>query len=70
MKRTQLAVATRLSYDALLRYIDWMKERGFLEVDTEGVVHLTRKGDEVYERLVSWIMENVGRVRFPRFDKV
>ncbi len=69
VKRTQLAVATRLSYDALAKYVEWMNERGFIDVDTQGVVHLTGEGNAVYDRLVKWIMEYIGKVQFPRFRK-
>jgi predicted transcriptional regulator len=66
VKRTGLATATRLSYDALVRYVDWMVVKGLLTVDADGVVHLTEAGDAVYDRLVEWIMRYVGKVRFPR----
>lgn len=67
VKRTQLATLTGLSYDSLSRYLEWMAARGFVEVDAEGDVALTEKGYEAYERLVKWILEYVGRLRFPKF---
>jgi len=30
-------------------------------------VVLTQEGEEVYDRLVKWILEYVGKLRFPRF---
>jgi predicted transcriptional regulator len=69
VKRTQLATASNLSYDALVKYLDWMNHKGFVRVDDEGMVHLTSEGEEVYDRLVKWIMEFVGSLRFPRFGK-
>lgn len=68
-KRTQLSVATRLSYDSLVKYLDWMNDKDFVTLDQEGIVHLTEQGNQVYERLVKWIMEFVGRVRFPRLGE-
>ena len=67
MKRTQLAVATRLSYDTLIKYLDWMNHKGFVRVDAEENVVLTEEGHRVYDRLVNWILEYVGQLRFPRF---
>ncbi|MDG6954146.1 MAG: hypothetical protein JRN33_04085 [Nitrososphaerota archaeon] len=67
MKRTQLATATRLSYDVLVRYLGWMNEKGFVRMDGEENVVLTEEGHDVYERLVEWILEYVGKLRFPRF---
>ena len=66
-KRTQLAVMTRLSYDTLVKYLDWMNQKGFVRFDEEDNVVLTQQGEEVYERLVRWILEYVGKLRFPRF---
>jgi len=66
MKRTQLSMTTRLSYDALVRYLEWMKQSGFVLLDDDDVVHLTQEGLQVYDRLVKWILEYVGRLRFPR----
>ena len=66
-KRTQLTVMTRLSYDTLVRYLDWMSEKGFVSIDPDENVHLTREGQQVYESLVRWILEYVGKLHFPRF---
>jgi len=66
-KRTQLAVMTRLSYDTLVKYLDWMNQKGFVRFDDEENVVLTQEGEEVYDRLVKWILEYVGKLRFPRF---
>ena len=67
MKRTQLSVTTRLSYDTLVKYLAWMNHRGFISIDAEENVVLTKEGEEVYDRLVKWILEHVGKLRFPRF---
>ncbi len=66
-KRTQLAVLTRLSYDALVRYLDWMNHKGLVSFDSDENVRLTQEGYQVYDRLVTWILEYVGKLRFPRF---
>ena len=66
-KRTQLAMMTGLSYDALVRYLEWMNRKGFVRLDAEDNVHLTEEGHQVYDRLVNWILEYVGSLRFPRF---
>jgi predicted transcriptional regulator len=58
---------TGLSYDALVRYLDWMSEKGFVTFDAEGAVVLTPEGNQAYDRLVRWILEYVGRLKFPRF---
>ncbi|MBO3769416.1 MAG: winged helix-turn-helix domain-containing protein [Thermoproteota archaeon] len=67
MKRTALATACDLAYNRLVKYLDWMSEKGFVEIDGEGVVYLTPKGEEAYNRLVKWILEYIGRLKFPRF---
>jgi predicted transcriptional regulator len=66
-KRTQLATMTRLSYDVLVKYLEWMSQKGLVEVDSDDNVRLTPQGYKVYDRLVSWILEYVGRLHFPRF---
>jgi len=58
---------TRLSYDTLVKYLDWMNQKGFVRFDDEENVVLTQEGEEVYDRLVKWILEYVGKLRFPRF---
>ena len=68
VKRTTLATRVGLSYDSLAKYVDWMLKKGFLEMEGDGTIHLTKEGQDVYERLVKWIMEYVGKVRFPRFE--
>ncbi len=67
LKRTTLATATGLSYDRLVKYLDWMSSKGFVEFNSDDEVLLTMLGNETYERLVSWILNYVGKVRFPKF---
>ena len=66
VKRTELAVTTGLSYDTLVKYLQWMNDRGFVRFDEEENIVLTPEGYLVYDRLVRWILEYVGRLRFPR----
>ena len=68
--RTALATAAGISYDRLVLYLRWMTEKSFVTLDGDGNVHLTSKGTQVYEELVTWIIEHVGQLglshsRFP-----
>ena len=67
MKRTELATTSGLSYDTLVRYLQWMESKGFVRLDAGEKVVLTPEGYQVYDRLVKWILEYVGKLRFPRF---
>jgi predicted transcriptional regulator len=66
MNKTALATSTGLAYDKLVRYLFWMSERGFITVNDEGLVCLTKEGSEAYDDLVHWIMKYVGQLKFPR----
>ena len=66
MNKTALATCTGLSYDRLVKYLDWMANKGFIEFDSSGDVVLTKLGAETYDQLVKWILLHVGRVRFPK----
>lgn len=44
MNRTALATSTGLAYDKLVKYLDWMSERRFIEIHEDSYVVLT-KGD-------------------------
>ncbi len=68
MNRTALATATSLSYDALVRYLAWMSERKFVEIDENGYVNLTKAGAKSYDEFVSWIMKYVGQLKFSRYN--
>ena len=68
LNRTTLATATGLSYDRLVKYLEWMEKKGFVEFDSNGNVLLTKLGKETYDRLVNWILKYVGKVRFPKFS--
>ena len=64
--RTTLATVSGLPYDRLVKYLVWMVERGLVKIDDDELVYLTEKGRETYDRLVDWIMEYVGKLKFPR----
>jgi predicted transcriptional regulator len=66
MNKTALATTTGLAYDKLIKYLAWMSEKGFVEVDDNGAVVLTKAGAEAYDELVQWIMRYVGQLKFPR----
>jgi len=67
MKKMNLATASNLAYDKMVKYLEWMLEKEFVGIDSEGFVYLTEKGEEAYEKLVAWILEHVGRLEFPKF---
>ena len=66
MNKTALATSTGLAYDKLVKYLSWMQERKFVEIDENGFVILTKTGAEAYDDLVQWIMKYVGQLKFPR----
>lgn len=66
INKTALATSTELSYDKLVRYLDWMSKKGWVIVDANGSVTLTKAGSEVYEELVQWIVKHIGQLKFPR----
>lgn len=66
MNKTALATSTGLAYDKLVKYLAWMSERKFIEIDENGLVILTKSGAEAYDDLVQWIMKYVGQLKFPR----
>jgi predicted transcriptional regulator len=53
--KTRLQLAANLNYDILLKYLDWMQERGlvsFVMNDDHEAVAITPKGQEAYRQLV------------------
>jgi predicted transcriptional regulator len=66
MNKTALATSTGLAYDKLVKYLVWMHERGFVTVNEDGLVCLTKEGSAAYDELVRWIMKYVGQLKFPR----
>ena len=66
MNKTALATSTGLAYDKLVKYLTWMSEKGFVTVNEDGLVCLTKEGSEAYDDLVQWIMKYVGKLKFPR----
>jgi predicted transcriptional regulator len=64
--KTSLATYTGLSYDRLVKYLNWMENKGFIEYNSNDDVVLTKQGSVTYDQLVKWILEHIGRVRFQR----
>jgi predicted transcriptional regulator len=61
--KTHLQVAANVNYDVFSRYLDWMRTRGLVALesaeDGHERVRLTPKGYEAYRKLVQWINEVV-----------
>jgi predicted transcriptional regulator len=68
MNKTALATSTRLAYDRLVKYLSWMSEKGFIEIDEDGSVSLTKEGLKAYDELVRWIMKYIGQLKFGRLN--
>ncbi|MCW4006257.1 MAG: hypothetical protein NWF04_06665 [Candidatus Bathyarchaeota archaeon] len=66
MNKTALATTTGLAYDKLIKYLGWMSEKGFITIDENGLVVLTKEGAQAYDDFVQWIMKYVGQLKFPR----
>ena len=66
INKTALATSTGLSYDRLIKYLNWMSNKGFIEFDSSGDAVLTKLGAETYDQLVKWILQNIGRLRFQK----
>jgi len=66
--KTALATATGLSYDRLVKYLVWMSDKGLVQFDSNEEANLTKLGVETYDELVKWILQYVGKVRFPKFS--
>ena len=61
--RTPLQVACNLNYDVFCKYIQWMADRGFVEMQVmesskEGI-RITTKGEAAYAKMVSWMSEYI-----------
>ena len=68
LNRTTLATSTGLSYDRLMKYLAWMSKKGLVQFDLDDDVLLTKLGADTYDELVKWILQYVGRVRFPKLS--
>ena len=66
LNKTTLATSTGLAYDRFVRYLSWMSDKGFVNIDNEGFVHLTKEGEQAYDELVRWILKYVGQLKFGR----
>ena len=68
MNRTALATSTGLSYDRLVKYLAWMSDKGLIQLDSNDDACLTKLGADTYDELVKWILQYVGKVRFPKLS--
>lgn len=63
MLKTRLQVAANVNYNVFTRYLDWMCDRGLVELENSADGHervsLTPKGREAYRKIVQWINEVV-----------
>jgi len=63
-RKTDLQMAVRLNYNVYKKYLDWMLEKGLIQVSTEKDggerIAITPKGLSTYKTLVEWIKETVG----------
>lgn len=61
--KTHLQVAAHVNYDVFSRYLEWLRARGLVALesteDGHERVRLTPKGHDAYLRLVQWINEVV-----------
>ena len=58
--KTRLQLASRVNYDTLIRYLDWMMERDLIEIlfnEGHELVTLTPKGHKAYSSMVGLINE-------------
>jgi len=57
--RTHLQVASNMSYDSLIKYLEWMKQRGLIITTGDNNGHervaLTEKGRDACSTIVVWI---------------
>ena len=68
LNRTTLATSAGLSYDRLMKYLAWMSDKGLVRFDSDEDVLLTKLGVDTYDDLVKWILQYVGKVRFPKLS--
>lgn len=57
-------MAVHLNYDVYMKYLSWMEEKGLLTLSMENnhqYVNITNKGIEVYNTVVKWIKETIGK---------
>jgi predicted transcriptional regulator len=66
LNRTALSTSTGVSYDRMIKYLAWMSNKGLVRFDSNGDVSLTEFGAETYDELVKWILQYVGKIRFPK----
>jgi hypothetical protein len=45
-----------------------MSEKGLIKLDSNEQVVLTKLGADTYDELVKWILQYVGKIRFPKLS--
>jgi predicted transcriptional regulator len=69
MKKTNIQMSLRLTYPRFKEYLQWMLEHQLAveiqeEEETSERIMLTPKGIDSYHRLVDWISDTIGGVKF------
>lgn len=62
MLRTRLQLASNVSYDNLIRYLEWMQVRELIHInekDGHQTVALTQRGKDAYDTVVLWVNDMV-----------
>lgn len=63
-KKTNLQMAVNLNYDVYMKYLNWLEEKRLITLSMENnhqYVNITAKGVEVYNTVVMWIKETIGK---------
>jgi predicted transcriptional regulator len=69
MKKTNIQMSLRLTYPRFKEYLVWMLEHQLVseiqdEEDKSEKIALTPKGIDSYRRLVDWLSDTIGGVKF------
>ena len=69
MKKTNIQMSLRLTYPRFKEYLQWMLEHQLVveiqdEEEKSERIMLTAKGIDSYHRLVDWISDTIGGVKF------
>ena len=69
MKKTNIQMSLRLTYPRFKEYLQWMLEHQLVvetqdEEEKSERIMLTPKGIDSYHRLVDWISDTIGGVKF------
>jgi predicted transcriptional regulator len=69
MKKTNIQMLLRLTYPRFMEYLEWMLEHQLVAETRDGDkksdrIILTPKGIDSYRKLVDWVNETIGGVKF------